>query len=116
MATITVTTAVDVVDAGDGVTSLREAIALAEGTVDDDIIVFDAALAGSEINLQSTLVIAAGTGTAGTLTIDGDTDGDGDPDIIISGDKNDDGFFDIDDVSILSVGVEAPTVIMFENS
>jgi len=60
--TFTVTTALDVVNASDGVTSLREAVALANANAGSDTIVFDASLAGA------TLVL-----TAGQLSLTGPT-------------------------------------------
>src|SRR5262245_54565920 len=50
--TLTVTTAQDVVNATDGVLSLREAITNANATAGQDTIVFAAALAGRTILLQ----------------------------------------------------------------
>lgn len=79
MATFTVTTNTDVVDANDGVTSLREALALANGSAGADKIVFASNLAGSTIELQGELVLSS------NVTISGDTNQDGDADITISG-------------------------------
>lgn len=80
MAIITVTTSSDIVNAGDGVTSLREAVALANAGFASDIITFAAGLAGSTIIL---------TGGQLALTqdviIDGDVSGDNKADIVISG-------------------------------
>ena len=53
-ATVPVTTSDDVVDAGEGLTSLREAIADA---VDGDEVAFDFALDGATITTAATLVI-----------------------------------------------------------
>ena len=90
-----VTIAADTVDAFDGETSLREAIAFANdatagvaGTGDadndgnaNDTITFDAVLAGSVLTLTGgRLVIAS------AITVDGDIGGTGSQDIIISGD------------------------------
>ena len=76
----TVTTLDDVVDANDGETSLREAIAAAganAGNVEDRI-VFAEALSGGTLSLTS------GDFSIGTaLSIDGDIDGDGRADITI---------------------------------
>ncbi len=79
MATYTVTTNSDTVDANDGETSLREALTLADGNAGADKIVFDKALAGSTIELQGELVLSS------EVTINGDTNKDGDADITISG-------------------------------
>ncbi len=82
MATITVTTSNDTVDANDGETSLREALTLANGSAGADKIVFDKALAGSTIELQGELVLSS------DVSINGDTNKDGDADITISGGGN----------------------------
>jgi CSLREA domain-containing protein len=76
---ITVTSTADTVDPTDGVTSLREAITLANTTAGDDQISFNFSTVSSSytITLNSALpnIIDAstvvGTGTAGTLTING---------------------------------------------
>ena len=87
MATITVTTLADTI-AIDGLVSLREALnaANADTTVDgvtgagDDIIVFDASLAGgTSLLLGGQLLITS------NVTINGDTNGDGKADITLSG-------------------------------
>lgn len=84
MATYTVTTNADVVDAADGVLSLREAIAAANATAAADTIVFSAAVSnslfvsvGTSANRQGFIIEAAG----GALTINGDRDDDGQGDI-----------------------------------
>jgi hypothetical protein len=77
---LVVTTELDVVDATDGLLSLREAVALANAGADADTIIFDASLGGKTVTL-----------TAGELTltqdvtIDGDVNGDDRADITISG-------------------------------
>ena len=75
-----VTTASDVVDANDGVLSLREAVALANADPDLNIITFDPGLTGDTITL---------TGGELALTddviINGDVNGDHKADITISG-------------------------------
>jgi hypothetical protein len=79
MATITVTTNLDVVDADDGVTSLREAVELANANADADMINFalplgqTITLTGSELMLMQ------------DATIDGGVNGDNKADITISG-------------------------------
>ena len=90
---IKVTTTADTVDPTDGVTSLREAITLANTTAGDDQISFNFSTGSSPytITLNSALpnIIDAstvvGTGTAGTVTINGL----GASSLIISGDNGD---------------------------
>lgn len=82
MATYTVTTSADVVDAADGVLSLREAITLANGTAAADTIVFSTAVGlfvsvGTSANRAGFEINASG----GALTINGDRDDDGQGDI-----------------------------------
>lgn len=80
MATIEVTNTND-----SGAGSLRQAVAQADATAGDDVIVFDASVfvpgSGARIELDSRLVITAGN----NVTINGDTNGDGDIDVTISG-------------------------------
>jgi hypothetical protein len=72
MATFTVTTAADVVDASDGVLSLREAVRQANATGGEDTILFTRALEGRTLTLtRGQLELAADT------VIDGDHDNDG---------------------------------------
>jgi Ca2+-binding RTX toxin-like protein len=72
MATFTVTTAADVVDAGDGVLSLREAVQRANATAAADAIRFTAGLEGQTLTLSG-----------GQLTVSAD--------LALEGDRNDDG-------------------------
>jgi hypothetical protein len=73
MATLTVTTAADVVDPRDGVLSLREAVQQANATAAADMIRFATAIEGR------TLVLTGGQLTvSGDVTIDGDADESGD--------------------------------------
>ena len=77
MATFTVDTLLDVTDATDGVTSLREALVLAAGSGGPDIVQFDPSLAGTITLTQGTLVADS------DVAINGDVDGDGSPDVTI---------------------------------
>jgi hypothetical protein len=79
MATLTVTTAADVVDAGDGRLSLREAVAQANATTTADTIVFARTLEGG------TLVLTGGELVVNQdVRIDGDQDNDG-TEVTVSG-------------------------------
>ena len=76
MATYSVDTNTDIVDAGDGVLGLREALALADATADADSILFantlqgqTIVLAGSELTVNSDVTIDGGSGV--TLNADG---------------------------------------------
>lgn len=98
---ILVDTQRDIVDANDGLTSLREAIALAEATAGADEIIFSADLIGAsgktQINLATDSASPSLSGSTQTnftgftvtsgdgLVINGDIDGDGLADVIISG-------------------------------
>jgi trimeric autotransporter adhesin len=82
MATITVTTAADVV-ASDGVRSLREAVAQANATTGADLIVFSSSLEGRTLTLtQGELAITH------DLTIDGDQNNDGKEVTLSGGDRS----------------------------
>ena len=82
---IVVNTAADVVDATDGLTSLREAVYLANQRVVPATITFDESLLGATLTLTS-----AGSACEITqsMSIDGDIDGDRRADVTISGDAN----------------------------
>jgi Ca2+-binding RTX toxin-like protein len=72
MATLTVTTATDLVNPGDGELSLREAVQQANRTAAADTIVFAPALEGQTLTLtQGQLAVT------NDLAVDGDRDGDG---------------------------------------
>jgi hypothetical protein len=82
---LVVTTALDVVDATDGLTSLREAVSYANLKAGADTVTFDASLAGSvlrltrgEIEITDAVTIDGG----GVITITGDAKGD---DLTIAG-------------------------------
>src|SRR4051812_4563811 len=72
MATLIVTTAQDVVNAGDGVLSLREAVAQSNGTAELDTIQFAASLEGQTLVLTGGELVLTSDGT-----INGDPDSDG---------------------------------------
>ena len=78
MATFTVTTTEDVVNAGDGVLSLREAVSQANATAAADTIVFASAIEGQTLVEDRTLVLTGGElSVSRDLTIDGDQNNDG---------------------------------------
>lgn len=78
MATFTVTTASDTVNASDGVLSLREAVQQANATAAADRIVFSGALEGQTLTLtQGQLTVAGGPDLTNQLVIDGDGDDNG---------------------------------------
>src|SRR5262245_60166070 len=81
MANYIVTILDDVVDAGDGELSLREALTLANLNTESDTITFEQTLAGG------TLTLTSGELTIGTdgITVDGDIDGNGTADSTVSG-------------------------------
>ncbi len=82
MANIKVDTVNDIVDANDGVTSLREAIAIAERTVGTDTITFKEGINKVFIDANNPDVF---TISNQKVIINGDTDGDGIADVTISG-------------------------------
>ncbi|MEM9060687.1 MAG: calcium-binding protein [Pseudomonadota bacterium] len=75
-----VTTRFDTIDAFDGVTSLREAIAFANSDPDASTITFDAALSGNSFSMNAALDQLLITED---LTIDGDVDGDDRADVVL---------------------------------
>jgi hypothetical protein len=85
MASFVVTTLTDVVDAGDGVVSLREALALANGNgATPDTITFASGLAGGTLFLTSGQPLEI---TTDGVTVDGDIDRNGSADITIDADS-----------------------------
>ena len=80
MALIIVNSALDNTIAGDGFTTLREAVLEANADAAGDTIVFDASLQGSTITLSSGQLIINND-----VSIDGDTNGDNKADITIDG-------------------------------
>jgi hypothetical protein len=83
MATLTVTTAADVLDATDGVLSLREAVLQANDTAAADTIVFAGALEGRALTLTFGQLELTGD-----VTIDGDRDDNGSR-VTIDGNRHD---------------------------
>ena len=83
MAVFTVTTAVDVVNEGDGVLSLREAVQQANATAASDTILFAGALEGQTLTLTRGQL-----DLTGDLAIDGDRNNDG-SEVTISGSDTD---------------------------
>jgi len=70
MAVFTVTTAVDVVNEGDGVLSLREAVQQANATAASDTILFAGALEGQTLTPASSTSPATSPSTAtATMTV-----------------------------------------------
>ncbi len=82
MAKFTVDTVNDIVDANDGVTSLREAIALAERNVGTDTITFEEGINAVYIDANNPDVFTIANQK---VIINGDTNGDGIADVTISG-------------------------------
>ena len=83
---LVVTTTRDVVDASDGVTSLREAIERANGLDGADTITFASAPGEAFAGVGTIVLDGAPLEIASDLTIDGDLDGDGAPDVTIDAD------------------------------
>ena len=83
MAVFTVTTAVDVVNEGDGVLSLREAVQQANATAASDTILFAGALEGQTLTLTRGQL-----DLTGDLAIDGDRNNDGSEVTISGGDAS----------------------------
>ncbi|MEL6477098.1 MAG: right-handed parallel beta-helix repeat-containing protein [Pseudomonadota bacterium] len=102
---ITVTTLDDVVDAMDGLTSLREAVALANETEGFDEIVFkvDGVLSIDGGDMQIT----------DDVSINGDRNGDGLSDLVLSGTQNHDRLFEVTSGAALSLS--NLTVRQFQN-
>lgn len=88
LTTFVVNTVDDVVSDTDGLTSLREAIVLAEADDAPDVITFDAAIVDQPVFLESTL-----PRITTEVTIDGDLDDDSVADITIQGADELSGFF-----------------------
>lgn len=100
---LVVNTALDEVNAFDGLISLREAVDYVNGGLLSGPITFDAAVFNGEpgdiIRLtQGEIEITT------AMTIDGDVNGDGTPDVVISGDANGDDNTDADGLTILHTG------------
>jgi hypothetical protein len=85
MATFTVTTGADVVDANDGVLSLREAVAAANATAAADTIVFAPNLFFVNTNSAANAAALEVQAGGGALTIRGDHDDDGQADVAFIG-------------------------------
>jgi predicted outer membrane repeat protein len=83
MANYIVTTLADVEDGSDGVLSLREALALANGNAESDDVTFAAALAGGTLFLTNGQLSITTDG----ISVDGDIDGNGTADITIDADS-----------------------------
>ncbi len=99
---LTVTTALDRVDAFDGLTSLREAIALAERTPGSQTITFDSGVFDGEAGDVIHLTLGS-LGLRSDVTIDGDLDDDDTPDVVLSGDAA------RNDATVLSAGGQVIT-------
>ncbi len=106
MATITVTTLNDVVNAGDGMLSLREAVTLANANANADIITFQTGLSGLIRLTSGELTLSS------DISIDGDTNGDTVADITISGDADSSGGASVGDSRIFAVNGVTTNVIL----
>ncbi len=93
-----VTTALDVVDATDGLLSLREAVMLVNDGVTTDTITFDPTVFNGE--LQDVIRLTQGDILIETqMLIDGDLNGDGTPDVVVSGDVFGDDIVDVNGIT-----------------
>lgn len=109
-----VTTALDVVDATDGLLSLREAVMLVNDGVTSDTITFDPTVFNGEpgdiIRLtQGQIEVTE------NVSIDGDLDGDGTPDVVISGDALGNDVTDINGVTDVTASL-AGADLLADNS
>ncbi len=113
MGTIVVTTTADTVDADENITSLREAVTLANFNTGADTIVFAPGVSGGLIRVSSTLNITE------ALTIDGDINGDDRPDVTLTGDASDNditiGIANITDIAA-STGLLADNVQVLKST
>ena len=113
MGTIVVTTTADTVDADENITSLREAVTLANFNAGADTIVFAPGVSGGLIRVSSTLNITE------ALTIDGDINGDDRPDVTLTGDASDNditiGIANITDIAA-STGLLADNVQVLKST
>ena len=104
LATVVVNTPVDVVDATDGLTSLREAVEQANTDDTVDVITFDSSIADQPVVLENLLPILSNV----EITIDGDLNDDSVADITIQG---------VDEISGISrQNVRDRTVFNFNQS
>ena len=96
---LVVTTTADVVDASDGLTSLREAITFANSNADQSDITFANGM-GEAFENGGTIQLTGGELTiSSNITIDGDLNNDGVADIVVSGDTDGDDAMQVDDAA-----------------